>query len=72
MKIGNQMFLKRPWLFTIYTIIGGGLFLYFGGPQTQNAAVVVVAAGVVTVINIWFFVSLKQTLRDQKRTQTLK
>ncbi len=25
MKIRNQQFLKRPWLFTIYTIIGGAL-----------------------------------------------
>ena len=69
MKIRNQQFLKRPWLFTIYTVIGGLLPLYFAGPAAQTAEVIVVAVGVVALLNVWFFVSLSQTLRDQKRPE---
>jgi hypothetical protein len=66
MKVRNQQLLKRPWLFSIYTIIGGALTIYFAAPPAQNTDVIAVAVGVVAVINIWFFVSLRQTLRSQK------
>jgi hypothetical protein len=69
MKIKNQQFLKRPWLFTIYAAIGVGLSIYFGGPAAQTPEVILVAVGVLAVLNVWFFVSLRQTLRAQKRNE---
>jgi hypothetical protein len=69
MKIRNQQLLKRPWLFTIYTAVGGLLPLYLGGPAAQTAEVILVAVGVLAVLNVWFFVSLRQTLREEKRTE---
>ena len=69
MRIRNPQFLKRPWLFTIYTFLGAALPLYFGGPSTLHPEVIAVAAGVVAVVNVWFFVSLKRTRHDQKSAQ---
>jgi hypothetical protein len=36
LKIKNQQFLERPWLFTIYTAIGVAWPIYYGGPNTQK------------------------------------
>ncbi len=59
MKMGNQQFLKRPWLFSIYTIIGGAVPIYFGGPSAQNTDVIAIVVGIVAIINIWFFLTLR-------------
>jgi hypothetical protein len=70
-SIRNQLFfLKRPWRFTFYTLIGGAWPIYFGDPNAQKAAVVATGAGVVIVVNLWFYLSLKQTLSDQKRSDS--
>lgn len=65
MKIRNPQFLKRPWLFTLYTFIGGAWPIYFAGPKAQNADVIGIAVAVVALINLWFYLSLRKTLRDQ-------
>lgn len=69
-KIKNQQFLKRPWLFALYTVIGGAWPIYFAGPKAQNIEVISVAVGVVAVLNLWFYLSLRQTLRDQERADS--
>lgn len=65
MKVKNPSLLRRPWLFPIYTLIGGALGLIFGGPKVISAGVIIVALAVIALLNAWFFVSLKQTTRDQ-------
>jgi hypothetical protein len=65
-KVTNQQFLKRPWLFAIYTVMGGAWLIYFGGPKAQGIEVIAIAVSVVAVVNVWFYLSLRQTLRDQK------
>ena len=67
LKIKNPQFLKRPWLFTIYTVIGVAWPIYYGGPKTQNMDVITIAAAVLVVLNLWFYLSLRRTLRDQER-----
>jgi hypothetical protein len=66
MTVRNPSLLKRPWLFPIYTVIGGVLGLVFGGPKVISTAVIIVALVIIALLNAWFFVSLKQTTRDQK------
>jgi hypothetical protein len=72
-KVKNPQFLKRPWLFTTCTLIGGAGGIYFAGPRAQNLEVISAVGVVFVIINLWFFMSLRQTLRDQKRldSQTL-
>jgi len=69
-RIRNPQFLKRPWLFALYTVIGGAWPIYFAGPKAQNIEVISVAAGFVAVLNLWFYLSLRQTLRDQERADS--
>ena len=70
MKIRNQSLLRRPWLFPIYTVLGVPLGLYLSRDAVKvlnNATVILIGVGCVAAINVWFFASLRQTLRDQKR-----
>jgi hypothetical protein len=62
-KIKNQNLIKYPWLFALSTVIGGAYPLYFGGPAAQTPGVIAIAAVVVAVLNIWFYLSLRKTLR---------
>jgi hypothetical protein len=66
MKIKNPQFLKRPWLLTIYTVIGGICPIYFAGPEAHSIEVIGGAVGAVAAVNAWFYLSLWQTLRNQK------
>ena len=68
LKVTNPQFLKRPWLFALYTVIGGALPVYFGRPVTLDLGVIAIIAGVVAALNVWFYVLLKHTLNEQKRT----
>jgi hypothetical protein len=35
-KVRNQQFLRRPWLVTVYTVIGGAWPIYLAGPVAQS------------------------------------
>jgi len=70
MKIRNQSLLRRPWLFPVYTLLGVPLGLYLGGDAVKvlnYPTVIFIFVGCIAALNVWFFASLKQTLRDQKR-----
>jgi hypothetical protein len=67
-KVKNPQFLRRPWLFTIYTLIGGAWPIYIAGPKAQNIDVIGLAVAVVAVINLWFYLSLRKTIKDQERS----
>jgi hypothetical protein len=70
MKVRNQSLLQRPWLFPIYTVLGVPLGLYLSGGAVKvlgNATVILIGVGCVAALNAWFFISLRQTLRDQNR-----
>ena len=61
MRVKNQVFIRRPWLFPALTTIGFA-FGIFGtdnnlGPWVSAAVFV----GCVVVVNLWFFRSLRQT-----------
>jgi hypothetical protein len=65
-KVKNPQFLKRPWLFTISTLIGGAWPIYSAGQKAQNIEVIGLVVVVVAVINLWFYLSLRKTVRDQE------
>jgi hypothetical protein len=69
MIVRNQLFLTRPWLVPIYSIIGAGLGLWFASPGGVSVIALAIAAGVVSAVNMWFFWSLKQTREIQKRSK---
>lgn len=58
--IKNQVFLKRPWLFAVFTVIGASyIFLPVNNLGTMTRILVFV--GTVVVLNAWFLLSLKRT-----------
>jgi len=64
-KIKNQALLKWPWFFTVCTLIGGTYPLYLAGPSGRTPPVIAVIVLVVGLINLWFYLSLRKTLRDK-------
>lgn len=66
LTVKNQSLIKRPWLFSACTVIGGAYPLYFGGPAAQTPETIAIAALVVVALNVWFYLSLRKTLRDKK------
>jgi hypothetical protein len=70
MKIRNQVLLRLPWLFSACTIIGVPLGLYLSGDALKvlsKLTLILIGVGCIAALNLWFFVSLRQTTRDQKR-----
>ena len=70
MKVTNPQFLKRPWLFTIYSLIGGAWPIYFAGPKAQSIEVIGLLVAVVAIINLWFYLSLRKTIQDQEHSRS--
>jgi hypothetical protein len=67
MIVRNQLFLRRPWLVPVYSIIGAGVGLWYANaPLTLFT--LSLASGLVIAISAWFFWSLKQTRENQKRS----
>jgi len=70
MIIRNQSLLRRPWLFPVYTVLGVLIGLYFGGDAVRvlnNLTVILIGVACIAALNVWFFASLRQTLRELKR-----
>jgi hypothetical protein len=65
-KIRNQLFLKRPWLFPILTVLGGAIPLFNKRKELSFTLEVSLFLVVIIVINAWFFISLRRTTREQK------
>jgi uncharacterized membrane protein AbrB (regulator of aidB expression) len=65
-RIRNQIFLKRPWLFPIFSVIGGCIGLFNRPKELSNTAVMSIFLVVIIVINTWFFISLWRTTRERK------
>lgn len=66
MRIRNQSLLKRPWLFPICTVTGVFVGLFVEGTKGLSAPTIIfVLVGICIAPNIWFFVSLRQTQRQQ-------
>lgn len=65
MKIRNQHFLKRPWLFPICTALGATLGIFEGGTHGHSVTTLtLILVGIVAAINAWFFLSLRKTRLD--------
>ena len=66
MRIRNQVWLKRPWLFPICTALGAATGVFVAGTQGLNViTLALIIIGTVAGVNAWFFVSLRKTLADQ-------
>src|ERR1017187_7042060 len=62
MRIRNQVLLKRPWLFPVFTV-SGAFFGLLNRPQNLGpVAIASIFVGVVAVINVWFFVARRGKL----------
>lgn len=64
MRIRNQVLLKRPWLFPLYTV--GGAFTGLLLTNKKGLSVITLASifiVVISVLNVWFFVTLRRQSR---------
>ena len=69
MRIRNQHLLKRPWLFPVYTLIGGAIGLLSvtsGLSVAMRGAIFVVC---ISLMNVWFFIALRLTRRNATRAE---
>ena len=59
MKIKNQLFLKKPWLFPILSVIGVALALLTNsGEGLSLQTKVAIGGAVILSANVWFFWAL--------------
>jgi NADH:ubiquinone oxidoreductase subunit 6 (subunit J) len=68
MKIRNQALIKRPWIWPVCTTIGAAL-IFVQGANISLTTKVEIFSGVVVVLNAFFFVVLKHTLREVRTRQ---
>jgi hypothetical protein len=69
MRIRNQVFLKRPWLFPVFSTIGAAS-VFFQGPAVSPTIKIAIFFVVLVLLNAFFFAALRRTQRNQDPPET--